>query len=70
MVDSLDRGRVYEARDELHQLLGLDACEGAALLVFANKQDLPDAMEPAQISAELKLMELKSRSWHIQARAQ
>lgn len=66
IVDAVDRGRVYEARDELQRLLRLEACDGAALLVLANKQDMDDAMSPAQISDELKLMENKMRPWHIQ----
>ena len=38
-----------------------DAC----LLVFANKQDLPGAQPPAQISDALGLGLLKNRQWSI-----
>ena len=43
VVDSNDRDRVSEARDELHRMLNEDELRDAVLLVFANKQDLPNA---------------------------
>lgn len=42
VVDSNDRDRVGEARDELHRMLNEDELRDALLLVFANKQDLPN----------------------------
>merc|ERR1711974_461973 len=44
VVDSNDRDRVVEARDELHRMMSEDEMRDAVLLVFANKQDLPNAM--------------------------
>lgn len=41
VVDSNDRDRVVEAREELQRMLNEDELRDAALLVFANKQDLP-----------------------------
>ena len=41
MVDSNDRDRVVEAREELQRMLNEDELRDALLLVFANKQDLP-----------------------------
>jgi GTPase SAR1 family protein len=38
VVDSNDRERVNEARDELQRMLGEDDLRDAVLLVFANKQ--------------------------------
>ena len=40
---------------------------GAVLLVYANKQDSPDALSAAEISERLGLAKLKGRSFHIQA---
>jgi ADP-ribosylation factor protein 1 len=40
-VDSNDRDRVVEAREELQRMLNEDELRDAILLVFANKQDLP-----------------------------
>ena len=50
VVDSNDRDRVGEARDELHRMLAEDELRDAVLLVFANKQDLPNAMSAAEIT--------------------
>merc|ERR1712190_195563 len=44
VVDSCDRDRIEEAREELSKLLRDEEMHDAALLVFANKQDLPNAM--------------------------
>jgi len=41
VIDSNDRDRVSEARDELQRMLNEDELRDALLLVFANKQDLP-----------------------------
>jgi ADP-ribosylation factor protein 1 len=41
VVDSNDRERVVEAREELQRMLNEDELRDALLLVFANKQDLP-----------------------------
>jgi ADP-ribosylation factor 1/2 len=41
VVDSNDRDRVNEAREELQRMLNEDELRDALLLVFANKQDLP-----------------------------
>ncbi|CAI5464151.1 unnamed protein product [Closterium sp. Yama58-4] len=69
VVDSNDRDRVAEARDELHAMLSEDALRDAALLVFANKQDLPKAMSAAEITDSLSLHThtLRSRNWYIQS---
>lgn len=38
VVDSNDRERISEARDELNRMLNEDELRDAVLLVFANKQ--------------------------------
>jgi signal recognition particle receptor subunit beta len=35
------------------------------LLVFANKQDLPNAMKPSEITEQLGLQCLSQRKWHV-----
>lgn len=67
MVDSNDRDRIEEAREELRRMLNEDELRDAALLVFANKQDLPNAMSTAQMTEKLGLNALRQRSWYIQA---
>ena len=39
----------------------------AALLVFANKQDIKGCMSAAEISQQLSLTSVKDHVWHIQA---
>mmetsp|Transcript_102822 Transcript_102822/g.286297 ORF Transcript_102822/g.286297 Transcript_102822/m.286297 type:complete len:200 (-) Transcript_102822:110-709(-) len=67
VVDSNDRKRLMDAREELHRLLSEEQLRGAVLLVFANKQDLPHAMATGEVSEMLGLHTLQSRQWHIQA---
>ena len=67
VVDSNDRDRVGEARDELHRMLNEDELRDAVLLVFANKQDLPNAMKAAEITDKLGLHSLRQRQWYIQS---
>lgn len=41
VIDSQDRDRIDEAKQELHRILGDREMKECLLLVFANKQDLP-----------------------------
>ena len=63
VVDSNDRDRVVEAREELQRMLNEDELRDALLLVFANKQDLPNAMNAAEITDKLGLHSLRQRAW-------
>eukprot|EP00611_Tribonema_gayanum_P024174 TRINITY_DN5265_c0_g1_i2.p1 TRINITY_DN5265_c0_g1~~TRINITY_DN5265_c0_g1_i2.p1 ORF type:complete len:230 (-),score=72.72 TRINITY_DN5265_c0_g1_i2:68-757(-) len=67
VVDSNDRDRVDAARDELHRMLNEDELRDSVLLVFANKQDLPNAMSAAEMTDKLGLHGLRHRQWYIQA---
>ena len=88
VVDSNDRERIGEAREELNRMLAEDELRDAVLLIFANKQviksififfyddsiyyffffqDLPNAMNAAEITDKLGLHSLRSRNWYIQA---
>jgi len=66
VVDSSDRERIEDAREELFKLLGDDEMRDAVLLVLANKQDLPNAMSGTEISEKLGLHDLRSRQWFLQ----
>lgn len=66
VVDSNDRERAQEAREELAKMLSEEELRDATLLVFANKQDLPNAMSPAEIIDKLQLNDLRARQWFIQ----
>ena len=47
-------------------MLNEDELRDALLLVFANKQDLPNAMSAAEITDKLGLHGLRQRTWFIQ----
>ena len=47
-------------------MLNEDELRDALLLVFANKQDLPNAMNAAEITDKLGLHGLRQRTWFIQ----
>merc|ERR1711937_881888 len=67
VVDSNDRDRIDENRDELHKMLAEEELKDAVLLVFANKQDLPGAMSCPEITDKLGLHTIRGRTWFIQA---
>ena len=49
-------------------MLNEDELRDALLLVFANKQDLPNAMNASEITDKLGLHGLRQRTWFIQVR--
>lgn len=68
IVDSADRARVDEAREELWSVMSSDALRDAPVLIFANKQDLPKAMKPSELAEALALPTLpRHKAWHVQA---
>ncbi|XDC74852.1 hypothetical protein R6Z07F_006025 [Ovis aries] len=67
VVDSNDRERVQESADELQKMLQEDELRDAVLLVFANKQDMPNAMPVSELTDKLGLQHLRSRTWYVQA---
>eukprot|EP00656_Telonema_subtile_P032604 TRINITY_DN3582_c0_g1_i2.p1 TRINITY_DN3582_c0_g1~~TRINITY_DN3582_c0_g1_i2.p1 ORF type:complete len:160 (+),score=57.87 TRINITY_DN3582_c0_g1_i2:214-693(+) len=67
VIDSNDRDRIQEAKSELDHMIAEEELRDAIILVFANKQDLPNALPPTEIANELGLHKLKSRQWYIQS---
>ncbi|KAF4655628.1 Arf GTPase arf1 [Perkinsus olseni] len=67
VVDSNDRDRIDDARQELSRMMEEEELKDAALLVFANKQDLPNAMSAAEVTDKLGLHQLRHRNWYIQS---
>merc|ERR1711937_35517 len=67
VVDSNDRERIEENREELHKMLAEEELKDAVLLVYANKQDLPGAMSCPEITDKLGLHTIRGRTWFIQA---
>ncbi|KAA3671551.1 ADP-ribosylation factor 6 [Paragonimus westermani] len=67
VVDSADRDRIEEARTELHKIANDREMKDAVILVFANKQDLPNVMRSNEIGDRLCLTKLRQRQlWYIQ----
>ncbi|XP_064399518.1 ADP-ribosylation factor 4-like [Halichondria panicea] len=66
VVDSNDRERIDEAKDELKNMLVEEDLRKCVILVFANKQDLPNAMSVSDIQEKLGLSSLRSQQWYIQ----
>merc|ERR1712060_934575 len=67
VLDSNDRDRIEEAREELTKILVEEEMRDVVVLVFANKQDLPNSMTAADITEKLGLHELRHRQWYIQS---
>lgn len=65
VVDSSDRDRIEEARQELHRIASDREMQNAAILVFANKQDLPNVMKVEEIEERLKMSSFSNRAWHV-----
>ena len=66
VVDSNDVCRIEEAREELQRLLEEEELREAVLLVYANKQDLPNAVCPAELGKKLRLHQITNRPWQVQ----
>jgi ADP-ribosylation factor 6 len=67
VVDSNDRDRIEEAKEELHKIANDREMKDAHILVFANKMDLPNAMSAADVRDGLALAKLRTRNWFVQA---
>jgi len=67
VVDSSDKWRLDTCRDELAALLLDEQVMGASLLIFANKQDLPNALSGDAIAKHLNLgsEQYAKRHWSI-----
>jgi len=69
-VDSSDKMRLEICRDELLSLLSQEKLVGASLLIFANKQDVTDALTSEEIAQILQLRSnpiYLKRHWSIVA---
>lgn len=67
VIDSSDRRRLQESGQELNELLLEDKLANVPLLIFANKQDLLQAVPSDEISELLSLHNIRDRTWTIQA---
>lgn len=63
LLDSNDRDRISECKDELWRLLSEDELRSSHLLVMANKQDLPNAMSIEEVTEKMGLHNIRNREW-------
>lgn len=67
VIDSSDKRRMKETAAELDQLLAEEKLKFVPLIVFANKQDLLNALTLGEIRDALHLKNINGRKWTIQA---
>lgn len=68
VIDSNDPARIEESREEFMTVINDDSIpRGVPLLIFANKQDLPQAVSTSKIVDMLGLHSLRGHKWHVQA---
>merc|ERR1712232_1245441 len=69
VADSNDRDRIEDTREELTKFLNENEGQlrDVVLLVFANKQDLPNAMTSTEVADKLGLQSIRNREWFVQS---
>ena len=63
VVDSNDRERISESKEEFWRLLSEDELKSCVFLIMANKQDLPNAMSVEEVTEKLELNKIRDREW-------
>jgi small GTP-binding protein len=66
VVDANDRERADLASLELSKLLAAPELRDSALLVLANKQDLPNSQSAAELMEKLQLAKQRGRDYFVQ----
>ena len=62
-MDSNDRDRIQEVKEEVWRMMAEDELKDALFLVMANKQDLPNAMSVEEITEKLEMNKIRNREW-------
>lgn len=57
----------FHSHQELNELLSEEKLTNVPLLVYANKQDLINAVSAGELAEELHLISIRDRPWQIQA---
>ncbi|NXO82826.1 ARL14 protein, partial [Sitta europaea] len=67
VVDSSDKRRLEEARRELELLLKNESMRNVPVVVLANKQDLPGALNAEEVTRRLRMKKhCSDRNWYVQ----
>ncbi len=64
VVDSSKPENIQEARFELHRMANEEELRDVRILIYANKQDLPNVMSVHEITEKLNLRGLR-QEWYI-----
>ena len=65
VVDANDTDRIQTAREELEKLMNDDFLSSAVILIYANKQDQPNAMSSQDLHSELRITDLQTKGFNI-----
>ncbi len=68
VIDSTDTQRINESAEELHGILEDENMHGIPVVIIANKQDLPNALNCSELVQKLSLEKLykTKNKWFIQ----
>ena len=66
VIDSNDKERFEKVKETLLLCLNEEELRDAALLIFANKQDIKGSVSPKEISDILEMGKIKNRKWLVQ----
>ncbi|ESO82278.1 hypothetical protein LOTGIDRAFT_135017 [Lottia gigantea] len=66
VVDSTDKSRMLEAREELTNICKDPDMTGVPVVILANKQDLPGALKTSEVAERLGMASFRDRKWFIQ----
>jgi small GTP-binding protein len=66
VIDAYDKQRIDDAKFELQFMMKDDLLRDVILLLFANKQDLPNCLKESEIAEKLDLNNLIQKKWFIQ----
>jgi len=68
VIDSNDRERIDEACEQLHAMANEEELRNLPVLIFANKQDLPNVFTLDEIKEKLNLskFDASNTKWHLQ----
>ncbi|WIA30287.1 hypothetical protein OEZ86_000377 [Tetradesmus obliquus] len=65
IVDAANPASMRQAAAALEAVVAHQETQGLPLLVFANKMDLPDALQPAELAEQMQLPQVAQRAFHI-----
>ena len=66
VIDSNDKERFEKVKETLLLCLNEEELRDAALLIFANKQDIKGSVSPKEISDILEMGKITNRKWLVQ----